>query len=180
MRVAVVGTSGSGKSTFARRLAQARGVPFHELDLINWRPGWFSRSEQEPEAFIADVDAATALPEWTMAGGYSKVRPLIWSRATHLVWLDLPRWLVMQQVVWRSLQRAASGGDVFPGCREDWPRLISAEHPIRWAWDTYHRRKRQFSEMLAEPAYGHLEVIRPTNRAEAEAALRDLSSGQAA
>lgn len=176
MRVAVVGTSGSGKSTFAARLAEARGVPFHELDLINWRPGWVSRSEVEPEAFIADVDAATALPEWTIAGGYSKVRPLIWSRATHLVWLDLPRSLVMRQVIGRSLQRAASGGDVFPGCREDWGRLLTAEHPIRWAWDTYARRKRQFSEMLAEPTYGHLEVIRPTSRTEAEASLRDLSA----
>lgn len=175
MRFAVVGTSGSGKSTFAQRLAQARGVPFHELDLINWRPGWVSRSEVEPEAFIDDVDAATALPAWTIAGGYSKVRPLIWSRATHLVWLDLPRWLVMRQVLGRSLRRAASGEDVFPGCKEDWGRLFSAEHPIRWAWDTYHRRRAQFTTMLADPAYGHLTVHRPTSRAKAEALLRTLS-----
>jgi adenylate kinase family enzyme len=175
MRVAVVGTSGSGKSTFASRLAQARGIPFHELDLINWRPGWFSRSELEPDAFIADVEVATALPEWTIAGGYTKVRPLIWGRATHLVWLDLPRSLIMRQVIWRSLNRAASGGDVFPGCREDWARLISREHPIRWAWDTYERRKRQFGEMLADPAYAHLTVIRPTSRTEVGAALAQLS-----
>jgi adenylate kinase family enzyme len=176
MRVAVVGTSGSGKSTFARRLAEARGIAFHELDLINWRPGWRSRSEREPEAFIADVDAATSLPEWTIAGGYSKVRALIWSRATYLVWLDLPRSLIMRQVIRRSLQRAASGEDVFPGCREDWTRLLTAEHPIRWAWDTYHRRKAQFSAMLAEPGFRHLTVIRPTSRAEVEASLRALSS----
>lgn len=171
MRVAVVGTSGSGKSTFARQLAEARSIPFHELDLINWRPGWFSRSEQEPEAFIADVDAATALPEWTIAGGYAKVRPLIWSRATHLVWLDLPRSLIMRQVIWRSLKRAASGGDVFPGCREHWARLFSREHPIHWAWDTYTRRKAQFGAMIADPAYAHLTVIRTTSRAEVGAAL---------
>lgn len=176
MRVVVVGTSGSGKSTFARRLAQARGVPFHELDLINWRPGWVSRSEVEPAAFIADVDAATALPAWTITGGYSKVRPLIWSRATHLVWLDLPRWLVMRQVIARSFQRAASGADVFPGCKEDWGRLLTAEHPIRWAWDTYHRRRAQFATMLADPSYAHLEVIRPTSRADVETALMDLGA----
>lgn len=177
MRVAVVGTSGSGKSTFARRLAEARRIPFHELDLINWRPGWVSRSAVEPEAFMADVDAATALPEWTIAGGYSEVRPLIWSRATHLVWLDLPRSLIVRQVIWRSLKQAASGRDVFPGCREDWARLLSREHPIRWAWDTFARRKAQFSAMLADPAYAHLAVIRSTSRAEAEAALARLSRG---
>jgi adenylate kinase family enzyme len=38
MRV-VLGTSGSGKSTFAGRLAAATGIARIELDEINWRPG---------------------------------------------------------------------------------------------------------------------------------------------
>lgn len=39
-RVAVVGNSGSGKSTFAAELARRLGVPWVELDAVFHQPGW--------------------------------------------------------------------------------------------------------------------------------------------
>ena len=51
MRTSVVGSSGSGKSTVARRLADILGVPYVELDAIHWRPGWV---EEEPAAVARD------------------------------------------------------------------------------------------------------------------------------
>lgn len=39
-RIAVVGASGSGKTTFARRLAERLGIPHIELDAIHWGPDW--------------------------------------------------------------------------------------------------------------------------------------------
>jgi adenylate kinase family enzyme len=174
MRVVVVGTSGSGKTTFATGLAAATGCPHVELDRINWRPNWYSLSESEPQHFVHLVDEATRGPHWVVAGGYTLVRPMLWSRATDLVWLDLPRLLIMRQVIRRSLVRAASGRDVFPGCRENWTRMLTREHPIRWAWSTYHRRKQQFSGMLAEPAYAHLTVHRPRTRRDVAQTLRRL------
>ena len=56
-RVAVVGTSGSGKSTFARALAERMGVPFTELDSLHHGPGW---TEASPEELRARVEAAMA------------------------------------------------------------------------------------------------------------------------
>ncbi|MCU0881651.1 MAG: hypothetical protein MUF14_03165 [Hyphomonadaceae bacterium] len=176
MRIAVIGTSGSGKSTFASRLAQARGVPFIELDLINWRPGWHDRAEREPEAFKADVAEALAQPEWTLAGNYGLVRDMIWAAATHVVWLDLPRPLVMRQVISRSFQRALSGKDVFPGCREGWTRMLHREHPVRWAWDTYARRKESYGARFEDPAFAHLTRLRVCSHAEAKATLAALAS----
>ena len=38
-RVHVLGNSSSGKSTVGLRLSRARGVPFVELDALNWEPG---------------------------------------------------------------------------------------------------------------------------------------------
>jgi adenylate kinase family enzyme len=37
LRIAVVGTSGVGKSTLAKALAQQFGIPHTELDAINWQ-----------------------------------------------------------------------------------------------------------------------------------------------
>ena len=40
MRIVVVGTSGAGKTTLARRIAALLMLPHIELDAINWQPGW--------------------------------------------------------------------------------------------------------------------------------------------
>lgn len=172
----VVGISGVGKSTFATRLADAAGLRVVELDLLNWGPGWYSRTSEEPEVFVQSVDQATLGDDWVVAGGYSKVWPIVWARAEHLVWLDLPRMAVMRQVIWRSLMRAASGRDVFPGCSEGFDRLFRADHPIRWAWNNHGRRRESIARALTGPAYAHLKVHRCNSRADADAVLARLTA----
>lgn len=171
LRVLVIGTSGSGKSTFAGRLAARTGIPHLELDLINWRPGWYDRHLEEPLAFMADVAAATVGMHWVIAGGYSMTRPLLLPRLTDIVWLDLPHWRVMVQVIRRSVLRAASGQDVFPGCREDWPRLLQRDHPIRYAWSTHRPRRVTFGKQVAAAAALGVRVHQCTNRRETDAVM---------
>ena len=173
-RVLVIGTSGSGKSTFAEKLAKEAGIAHLELDQMNWRPGWYDRSNEEPEAFLADVRAATSQDAWVLAGNYAITRPIVMPQITHLVWLDMPLWLVMAQVIRRSVQRASSKADVFPGCREDWPRLLEAEHPIRWAWATHQARRPRYVEIsrLIQAQGG--EVLRCATRYEIDQARQFL------
>jgi adenylate kinase family enzyme len=175
MRVMVVGITGAGKSTFAERLAEAAGLRMVELDLLNWGPNWYNRTAEEPESFLQSVDKATQGDDWVAAGGYSKTWPIIWSRADHLVWLDLPRMQVMRQVIWRSLKRVTLGGDVFPGCHEGPARLFRADHPIRWAWRHYRGRREGIAERLRDPAYAHLTVHHCRSHMEADAAFERLA-----
>jgi adenylate kinase family enzyme len=174
MRVVVGGTSGSGKSTFAARLAGAAGLAHIEMDLLNWGPGWFDRNTHDRDDFRARVDAATAAPAWTISGNYSSVRDLVWGRATHVVWLDLPKHVVMRQVIGRSFPRAFSGKDVFPGCREDVWRMWRADHPIRFAWDTFEKRRAQYGALFADPQHAHLSRIRCATRKDVRAAMAAL------
>ena len=48
-RVLVMGSSGSGKSTFARRLSEIAGIPFVSLDGLYWKPGWLAPDNAEFE-----------------------------------------------------------------------------------------------------------------------------------
>lgn len=175
MRIVVIGTSGSGKTTFANKLGTLCDIAAIDLDLINWRPNWFDRYRNEKDEFIADVQKAIAGENWVIAGAYSGVRDLIWNRATHIVWLDLPKLTIMRQVILRSLKRAIDGKDVFPGCREDWQRLFRSDHPIRIAWDTYSKRRVRFEAMLKERQFQHLNVIHCSNHKEIFAAINKLS-----
>jgi hypothetical protein len=70
-RVTVVGTSCSGKTTFATALAAALDVPQIELDALHWQPNWV---EAPAEVFRADVAAAVAAERWVSDGNYSVVR----------------------------------------------------------------------------------------------------------
>ncbi|MBI1338927.1 hypothetical protein GC169_01785 [bacterium] len=175
LRVLVVGISGSGKTTFSSRLAAATGIPHTDLDAVNWRPGWRDRTSTDRESFIADIDAASAAPAWTISGSYhSTIGDMLWSRATDAVWMDLPRLAVMAQVIPRSLQRALSGADVFPGCRETPARLFGAEHPIRYAWDNHARRRERYEQVSVDPAYADVRIHRCRSRREGDAAMARL------
>ena len=44
MKINVVGTSGVGKSTLAKRLAALLSVPYIEMDTLYWRSGAFRRT----------------------------------------------------------------------------------------------------------------------------------------
>ena len=76
-RVTVIGTTGSGKTTFARALAQKLGVPHGEQDAWNHGPNW----QMAPLAqFRAQVSLFTAGESWVMDGNYSKARDIGWAR----------------------------------------------------------------------------------------------------
>ena len=50
-RIVVVGTTGSGKTTVARQLAEHLGVLHVELDALNWDPGWVDLNQTDREEF---------------------------------------------------------------------------------------------------------------------------------
>jgi adenylate kinase family enzyme len=176
MRIVVVGTSGSGKTTLARRLALALGVPMVEIDAINWQPGWRGLNADDPAELVRRVEAATAGPTWVSDGNYASVRALLWSRATHLVWLDYPRRVVMWRVILRSVRRAIDRTELWPGTgnRENWRHWLRASHPIRWAWSTWRRRRKETEARLEDPRYAHLTVLRLRHPGDTDRVLQRL------
>jgi len=161
MRVAVIGTSGSGKSTFARQLAASIEVPHIELDAINWQAGWRGLAKEDPAEFRRRVMAAVAGESWVSDGNYSEVRGLVLTRATHVVWLDYSRPVVMRRVVWRSLVRAITRTELWPGTgnTERFAHWLEKDNPIRWAWTTHERRRREYARLLKEPILSEVQTF---------------------
>jgi adenylate kinase family enzyme len=177
LRIVVVGTSGAGKTTLARRLAARLGLPHIELDAINWQPGWRDLARHDPELFIRRVSEAVQTEAWVADGNYGMVRDQVWTRATHLVWLDYERRVIMARVIRRSVLRTVLQTELWAGNRERWRNFLRPSHPIRWAWSTWRRRRRETEERLARPDHASLVVLRLRHPREAEAAFRFLVSG---
>ena len=177
MRVTVSGTSGSGKTTFAGALAKALGARHIDLDAINWQPNWTDLNRGDPEEFRRRVAAVAAEDAWVSCGNYSTVRPIILARATHAIWLDYPKWVVMTRVFRRSFHRAWTGQELWPGTGniETFRRWLDKEHPIRWAWDTYDGRRKRIDAEMVDPALAHLQKFRLRHPREAAPLIARLA-----
>ena len=177
MRIVVVGTSGSGKTTLAKALAAQLGLSYIELDAVNWQPGWRDLSRNDPDEFVRRVTLAVAVDTWVVDGNYGLVRESVWRRATHLVWLDYDRAVVMYRVIRRSLVRAILRTELWAGNRERWLHMLRPSHPIRWAWNTWARRCQEYEERIGLSDYAHLVVLRLRRPRDAEELLRKLMRG---
>jgi adenylate kinase family enzyme len=177
MRVAVMGSAGSGKSTFGRKLGAALGAPHTELDAINWRPDWVDLSKTDPDEFVRLVEVVVAADAWVIDGNYTAVRPTILRRATHLVWLDYDRSVIMPRVIRRSFVRAIDRRELWPGTgnKESFSNWLEKGHPIRWAWDTFDRRRAAYEEMFADPRLQRLSLHRLRHPRQAQPLIERLA-----
>jgi adenylate kinase family enzyme len=139
-RILVIGSPGAGKSTLARRIAEARDLPVIHLDREYWQPHWVEPSKAAWAERVADL---AARPAWVMDGNYSGTLQGRLSRATTVVWLDLARWRCMLRILKRVLRYR---GTVRPDMAEGCPERFSLEF-LRFVW-TYPRRSRPGTEAL--------------------------------
>lgn len=176
-RIAVVGTTGSGKTTLARGIARTLGVPHVELDALQWGPDW---TPAETATFRADVAAALAGESWVVDGNYAAVRDLVWSRADTVVWLDYSAGTVLWRLLVRTLRRGLRQEVLWNGNRERlWFHFTSRDSILLWMLQTHWRRRREYGELLARPEHAHLEAHRLLSPAEAERWLARLARAEA-
>ncbi len=170
-RIAVVGTSASGKTMLARDLAAALRREHIELDALYWGPNWTPRPE-----FAELVEAAVAAESWVADGNYGGVRDRVWERASALIWLDYPFRVVFWRAVVRSIRRIVTREKLYSGNRESLRgAFLEADGIPWWVIRTHRRRRRQFAALLCEPRYRHLAVFRLRSPAEARAMLAGVN-----
>jgi len=171
-RIAVVGTSCSGKTTLARRLAGALGAAHIELDAIHWKPNWELPSIEE---FRTLVTEAVSGERWVADGNYGRVRDVVWGRATHVVWLNYPFLTVLRRALARTLRRIVTQEKVCGDNRESFRASFLHRDGIPW-WvvRTHHARQERYADALRSGGFPHLSVIELRNQREAEALIHKL------
>ena len=86
-RIIVIGSPGSGKSTFARKLKEKTGLPLHYLDMIFHRP---DRTTVTREEFDQRLQAILQTENWIIDGNYLRTLPIRFEACTDVFFLDFP------------------------------------------------------------------------------------------
>ena len=149
-RILILGSSGSGKTTFSRRLGELLNLDVIHLDSHFWLPNWEPSSRESWEEKLAVMLRKEA---WVMDGNYPRSLPLRLERATAVVLLDIPRWVCL----FRCLKRLAQNWgrnrvELAPGCHEkmDWDFF-------KWIW--------AYPENVRPDILASLETLPPEKKA---------------
>ena len=161
-----MGCSGSGKSTFAKRLEADLGYPAIELDSYFHQPGWQQMPDSQFKETVVELlaNAEEGNGGWIVDGNYlSKLDSLVLSQADVVIWFNLPKSLVMGRVIKRSLRRAITREELWNGNRESFSNLMKwdpEKNIIRWSWTQYGSYVEKLTTLAAsaEPDQLWLEI----------------------
>ena len=144
-RISVVGTSGSGKTTFAAELARILGHRHIELDVLHWAPNWVEKPDDE---FLELVREATQGERWITDGNYSKTQPTVLSLVDTVIWLDYPFLTVWRRAIWRTFSRVFTREKIWHDNVETWRTAFSRYGIPAWVVRSYGKNKRKYSGMI--------------------------------
>jgi adenylate kinase family enzyme len=104
-RAVIIGNSGGGKSTLARRLSSAWACPHIEIDGLLWQHGW----QLTPVEIYNDEHARLITKERWIIDGLGRRDSIAarLTRATDIVMIDMPLWMhywlaAERQIKWSS------------------------------------------------------------------------------
>ncbi|MEZ6148107.1 MAG: hypothetical protein R3B91_22270 [Planctomycetaceae bacterium] len=171
-RVTVIGTSCSGKTSFAKRLACALNCQHIELDAIHWGPNW---TERPPDQVRSDVNQLTTANTWVSCGNYGYLRDIVWTRADTIIWLNYHFPIIWYRALRRTFRRSLGYEKMWHGNRETLRRaFLSRDSILLWVLKTYGGRRRTYPKLLARPENAHLEQFVFHHPREAEKFLASL------
>lgn len=114
MKVVVIGSSGSGKTTIAAEIAKEFNLQSISMDAIIFKDEDFSEKPLREVYRRWIIGVAQGSDNWVMEGVYPEVADALWPLADILLWLDLPFSEVRQRYEYREGVRERMGpfGDV--------------------------------------------------------------------
>ncbi|QTF08884.1 AAA family ATPase [Brenneria izadpanahii] len=172
MKINVVGTSGSGKSTIARALAHRLGIPYIEMDALFWRENWQETPDSE---FFPRLETALAQKDWVLDGNYNRTRSIKWRDIDVVVWVDYGFIRTLFQAVSRAWRRSWNKEELWAGTgnRELFSRnFFSRDSIVIWTIKTYSSNRKRYLADLSDPRYQNIRFIRLRSRRESRDFLR--------
>jgi len=168
-KILIVGSPGSGKSTFAKKLHLALSLPLVHLDQEYWSPGWV---EPVKEDWCNRVTDLVANDHWIIEGNYSSTYHIRFPEADTIIYLECGRWTCLWRVLSRIKQSFGQArDDMAEGC----PEHINFEFIKYIIWDFPRRSLPKLHQALKKYSCGR-EIIISKSFAESDEILQRLAA----
>lgn len=165
-RVAVVGSGGAGKTTFAVAFSEATRLPVVHLDEHFWSPGWI---ESDPEEWRDRQAGLLSGNRWIVDGNYGNTLDLRLGLADTIIWFDFSRYVCLLGAVRRTLLNFGRPMQA-AGCPERFDREF-----YEWIWKYPRESRPKLVEAMARYGPG-ADVLRFRSRREVREFLRSLQN----
>ena len=99
-RIAIIGSSGAGKSILARDLGSILDIKVIHLDPYFWKPGWEERPKEER---VKILQGLVEERQWIIEGTYFATSDMRLKEADTIIFMDMPSWLCFQRVIKRYM-----------------------------------------------------------------------------
>ena len=122
-KILIIGSPGSGKSTFGSCLSQKLNIPLVHLDSLWWKEGWVEREREEFDALLLSELQREC---WIIDGNYARTLEWRLKYADTVIFFDYNRFLCLWRVVKRVITNYGKvRADMPKGCPErfDWEFL---------------------------------------------------------
>ncbi len=164
-KVAVIGSGGSGKSTFSRKLGSMLKLPVYHLDTLYWSPGWIETPKGKWESVVrelADKD------QWIIDGNYRSTMDIRLNLADTIIFLNMPTLLCTYRIIKRRFMfKGKKRPDMTEGCEEK----LDLEF-VKWVWKFNKNERPKIIEKLKN--YEDKKIIVLNNPRDVDELLRNL------
>src|SRR6266446_1846893 len=115
-KIAIIGSPGAGKSTFARQLGESFNIEIIHLDRYFWQSDW---REKPRDARIEILKDFVRKEQWIIEGTYLGASEPRLNAADTIIFLDIPPWLCLHRIIQRhNTYRGQSRPDLPEGCTD--------------------------------------------------------------
>ena len=160
LRINVVGTSSSGKTTFSRKLSSILSIPHIEMDALFWGPNWYIPTNEE---FLLKLQSALKGSCWILDGNYTtRTLSIKLERVTTIIWLDFSFPRTLYQAVIRAIKRIITRKELWQntGNRETIKSLFSKDSIVLWTIKTYRKFRPFYEPLIKSDDYSRIKFIR--------------------
>ena len=114
-KIAVIGGSGTGKSTLAKNLGKNLNLPVYHIDAMHHLSNWVQRDKEERDKMVFEKANE---PKWVIDGTYKGTLEERVKKADMVIFLDYSTIARLKGILGRYLKDRGKERPEIPGCKE--------------------------------------------------------------
>lgn len=160
-RILIIGNAGSGKTTFAKVLAEKTNLPLIHLDKLFWCGEWEHLSREEfDDVLQKELDK----PEWIIDGNFSRTLPHRLEYADTVFYFDLPTITCLWGSTVRVIKNYGKTRDDMGGnCPEYFDKQKASLYKAIFSFNRTHRKK--YRKLLGEQNNKNVVIFKSRKQA---------------